>query len=179
MHTYAKSLLLLDHKFDDRLPDDEDLALSLLPVVDSTSIRRNVKDDATVGPLLAEIDIGSMKNFERDLDRSSRRKRRHTQRSRRQVILPDREPLKTHRSRVPSIFDPPEVAEQNLEKKDMEADSDEESKDPLRQQFFRQRATLAGGKLPESRTFAKGGVQPKITPAKNSKMIEGLAVLCI
>jgi hypothetical protein len=148
--------------------------MSLLPIVDRISMRRAIKDRATVGPIISEVHPGDMKNFTRDLDRSSRRKRRHTQRSRRQVVLPDREALKTHRTRVPSIFDPVEVVrERSLEAVDGDS---EEDKDPLRLQFQKQRH-LFSGKLPANRTFGAGGVQPKdIAEKERERELAGVVV---
>jgi hypothetical protein len=159
--------LLLDHHFDDRLPDDEDVALSLLPIVDHDSLRRTAKDRSTIGPIVSEIHVGDLKNFHRDLDRSSRRNRRHTQRSRRQVILPDREALKTHRTHLPSINDPIEVERE----KSLEIEASEDEKDPLRQQFQKQRH-LFSGKLPANRVFAAGGVQPKDIEVKKAAAVD-------
>ncbi|KAJ3379725.1 SWI/SNF chromatin-remodeling complex subunit [Lobulomyces angularis] len=102
IHTYSKSLLLLDHKFDGSpIVDDEELAQSFLPTVNS--IKKEMK--LPLAPLLVEMDDSGMELIEKDLERLTRRKRRN-QKSRRAITLPDREPQKTNRTRLPSMFEP-------------------------------------------------------------------------
>lgn len=83
-------------------------------------------------------------------------------------MLPDREALKTHRSRVPSLLDPAEMVREVSV--DVQGDDSEAEKDPLRQQFQKQRH-LFSGKLPVNRTFSTGGVQPSDVAEKRREKI--------
>ncbi|CAJ0837408.1 4031_t:CDS:2 [Entrophospora sp. SA101] len=92
---YVKSLMLVGHPFDGMSVQDDDLRQSFLPPV-SNIIR---KEDAvdTYTPVLIELSEAEIEKIEKDRERDARRKRRQT-RGRRGVILPDREPPKTHRT---------------------------------------------------------------------------------
>ncbi|KAI8379299.1 uncharacterized protein BYT42DRAFT_514522 [Radiomyces spectabilis] len=94
IHVYIKSLLLVGHEFDGPVTDD-DLRGTFLP-----SLKTIVRDIDTLErftPALLELTDAEIDKMEKDRMRDARRKRRQT-RGRRGIILPDREPLKTHRT---------------------------------------------------------------------------------
>ncbi|PKY53733.1 SNF5-domain-containing protein [Rhizophagus irregularis] len=92
---YVKSLILVGHPFDGSPIQDDDLRQSLLPPVTNIIRKEDTVDQHT--PILVELTEAEIDKIEKDRERDARRKRRQT-RGRRGVILPDREPPKTHRT---------------------------------------------------------------------------------
>ncbi|KAF7726437.1 SWI/SNF chromatin-remodeling complex subunit [Apophysomyces ossiformis] len=93
IHVFIKSLLLVGHEFNGTPVTDDDLKSSFLPAV--KSIIRDTESVERFTPAILELtdaEIEKMANR-----RGYRRKRRQT-RGRRGVMLPDREPQKTHRT---------------------------------------------------------------------------------
>ncbi|KAJ3300690.1 SWI/SNF chromatin-remodeling complex subunit [Borealophlyctis nickersoniae] len=97
---YAKSLLLVDHHFDGSAVDDDELEQCFLPPVDPKAILRTPKQRSLFGPFYNAVTDIEIEKMEKDRERDARRKRRQTQRSRRAVALPDREPPKTNRTDI-------------------------------------------------------------------------------
>ncbi|KAI8139193.1 hypothetical protein BJV82DRAFT_254702 [Fennellomyces sp. T-0311] len=105
VHAYVKYLLLTGHEFDGSLVTDEDLKRNLLPTV--KSIMRDLNSADSFTPAILELTNAEIDKFERDRMREARRKRRQV-RSRRGLILPDLEPIKTHRTNshtLPPTYD--------------------------------------------------------------------------
>ncbi|CAG8617646.1 1714_t:CDS:10 [Cetraspora pellucida] len=92
---YVKSLILVGHPFDGSPIQDDDLRQNFLPPVTNIIRREDAVEQHT--PLLVELTEAEIDKIEKDRERDARRKRRQT-RGRRGVILPDREPPKTHRT---------------------------------------------------------------------------------
>ncbi|CAG8686047.1 519_t:CDS:2, partial [Scutellospora calospora] len=85
----------LGHPFDGSPIQDDDLRQNFLPPVTNIIRREDAVEQHT--PLLVELTEAEIEKIEKDRERDARRKRRQT-RGRRGVILPDREPPKTHRT---------------------------------------------------------------------------------
>ncbi|TPX31172.1 hypothetical protein SmJEL517_g05412 [Synchytrium microbalum] len=101
IQVFAKSLLLVDHRFDGKPVHDEDLASCFLPPI--THARRyDINAYNAFGPQLMLLRDTDAEKRDRDDDREVRRKRRQTHRSRRNtVILPDRDIQRTNRTALP------------------------------------------------------------------------------
>ena len=70
---FAKSLLLIDHKFDGApITEDEELSLSFLPPIDSVTYKRADKARGIAGPSILEVAGAEVDKLERDLDRETR-----------------------------------------------------------------------------------------------------------
>lgn len=91
---YTKSLFLVGHPFDGTPVQDDDLRYTFLPTVGGIS--RDDDGAELHTPRLVELTHAELEKLEKDGERDARRKRRQT-RGRRGIILPDREPPKTHR----------------------------------------------------------------------------------
>lgn len=92
----AKSLFIVDHKFDDDNPIVEDaVAAYILPTIKKETVRRSNADIAIYGPQYDTVSQQQLEKLEKECDRDSRRKRRQTQRSRRTMALPEKESYKT------------------------------------------------------------------------------------
>ncbi len=94
---YLKSLLLVGYAFDGSLVGDPDLRGDFLPPL-TEAIR---KDEASINaytPFLNAVTDNDLERIEREADKE-RKKKRGT-RGRRVMALPDREPLKTNRTRI-------------------------------------------------------------------------------
>ncbi|CAG8627324.1 11846_t:CDS:10 [Dentiscutata erythropus] len=83
------------HPFDGSSIQDDDLRQNFLSPVTNIIRREDAVEQHT--PLLVELTEAEIDKIEKDRERDARRKRRQT-RGRRGVILPDREPPKTHRT---------------------------------------------------------------------------------
>ncbi|KAI9494604.1 hypothetical protein BDB00DRAFT_761526 [Zychaea mexicana] len=105
VHSYVKYLLLTGHEFDGSTVTDDDIKRSLLPTVKTIMRDLNIADSFT--PAVLELTNAEIDKVERDRMREARRKRRQV-RSRRGLILPDLEPIKTHRTNshtLPPLYD--------------------------------------------------------------------------
>ncbi|KAG9286407.1 hypothetical protein G9A89_014573 [Geosiphon pyriformis] len=107
---YVKSLILVGHPFNGSLVQDDDLRQNFLPIL-STVLRKEEQVDQHT-PLLVELTEAEIDKIEKDRDRDARRKRRQT-RGRRGVILPDREPPKTHRTLLHNTSIIPDPTDEN------------------------------------------------------------------
>ncbi|CAG8508356.1 19879_t:CDS:2, partial [Racocetra fulgida] len=83
---YVKSLILVGHPFDGSPIQDDDLRQNFLPPVTNIIRREDAVEQHT--PLLVELTEAEIDKIEKDRERDARRG----------VILPDREPPKTHRT---------------------------------------------------------------------------------
>ncbi|KAK4700649.1 SWI/SNF-related matrix-associated actin-dependent regulator of chromatin subfamily B member 1, partial [Phenoliferia sp. Uapishka_3] len=91
---YVKSLCLLGHVTGDPIPDD-DLRREFLPPL-FEPFRSEVGD---FQPVLSQLSPDEVERNDKEREREVRRKRRQTKG--RGVTLPDRDPVKTHRTLVP------------------------------------------------------------------------------
>lgn len=96
IHIYIKSLLLVGYEFNSSSSIDDELRHSFLPRLKSI-LRRDTHIIERFTPSITELSDTAIEKMEKDRMREARRKRRGT-RARRGIILPDREPQKTHRT---------------------------------------------------------------------------------
>lgn len=95
---YQKSLFLVGHPFDGTPVADDELRTTLLPPIDhSFRFDRALLEQFT--PQLNVLQEGEIERNEREREKELKRKRRQT-RGRRGIVLPDREPQKTHRTPI-------------------------------------------------------------------------------
>ncbi|CAG8454110.1 14633_t:CDS:10 [Ambispora leptoticha] len=106
---YVKSLILVGHPFDGSTVQDDDLRQNFLPALSSVIRKEEQVDQHT--PILVELTEAEIDKIEKDRERDARRKRRQT-RGRRGVILPDREPPKTHRTLLHNTMLIPDPADE-------------------------------------------------------------------
>lgn len=92
---YQRSLIVIGHRFDGSLIQDEELRQALLPPV--TKAARNTEQAAAHMPLLNNLSEGEIENQEKEREKDMKRKKRQAGR-RRGMALPDREPVKTYRT---------------------------------------------------------------------------------
>jgi SWI/SNF-related matrix-associated actin-dependent regulator of chromatin subfamily B protein 1 len=104
IQAYLKSLTLIGYAFDGSLITDADLALDFLPPL-SEVVRNDEHVISTYTPFLTQVTETDHAAFERDRDRDKDRKKKRGTRGRRLVALPDREPVKTNRSRISGGMD--------------------------------------------------------------------------
>ncbi|RUS18968.1 hypothetical protein BC937DRAFT_88126, partial [Endogone sp. FLAS-F59071] len=110
IHVYVKSLLLIGHDFDGSPIQDDDLRQSFMPAVSNVIREEDAVENFT--PVLIDLSDAEIDKIEKDRERDARRKRRQT-RGRRGVILPDREPLKTHRTLL-AVPSPAEMTDEQF-----------------------------------------------------------------
>jgi hypothetical protein len=111
---FAKSLLLMDYSFNGGVVDDEELASMFLPAVDTTNLIRNLSELNLYGPKYINMSPTEFDKLDKDNQRESRRKRRQTQRSRRAITVPDKEPLRTMRSPIGLVYNSYVALEEGL-----------------------------------------------------------------
>lgn len=100
VEVYVRSLCLLGHV--SGLPvTDDDLRREFLPAI-ADPIRTDVADFT---PLLNQLSPDEIERNDKEREREVRRKRRQTKG--RGVTLPDRDPVKTHRTLVPKVSNLP------------------------------------------------------------------------
>ncbi|KAF1806491.1 hypothetical protein FB192DRAFT_1273032 [Mucor lusitanicus] len=95
IHVHIKSLLLVGYEFNSNSIIDDEIRNSFLPY-----LRNIIRENSSVErftPSMIELSDAAVARAEKDRMREARRKRRGT-RARRGIILPDREPQKTHRT---------------------------------------------------------------------------------
>ncbi|KAG1096658.1 hypothetical protein G6F42_018326 [Rhizopus arrhizus] len=95
IHVYIKSLLLVGYEFNNTSIIDDEIRNSFLP-----HLRNIIRESSSIErftPSMIELSDAAVAKAEKDRMREARRKRRGT-RARRGIILPDREPQKTHRT---------------------------------------------------------------------------------
>lgn len=95
IHVYIKSLLLVGYEFNNTSTIDDEIRHSFLPRLQN--IIRPSSSLERFTPSITELSDAAIEKMEKDRMREARRKRRGT-RARRGIILPDREPQKTHRT---------------------------------------------------------------------------------
>ncbi|ORY99902.1 hypothetical protein BCR43DRAFT_126413 [Syncephalastrum racemosum] len=103
VHTHTKSLLITGHEFDGDTVTDVELRKCFRPSLQSIVREADMADKFT--PAVMEYTDVEIQKLERDRMREARRKRRQG-RGRRGMIMPDREPLSTHRTGV--VLAPPQ-----------------------------------------------------------------------
>ena len=100
---HKRSLFLVGHTPGSGLIlDDEVRSAFLPPLTNSTVLRKEDLAMSSFTPIFGTFTEEDIVAIERDRERDSKRKKRAT-RARRGIVLPDREPLKTHRSLVNPI----------------------------------------------------------------------------
>ena len=105
----AKSLVLVDHKFDGSIVEEEELANCFLPAVIQAR-RIGLEAWGTFGPSLMELRDIDTDRLDKDYDRETRRKRRQIRSRRHAVLLPDRDIPRVHRSPLAShTIDPSQL----------------------------------------------------------------------
>jgi len=101
VQTHIKALYLSGYQFDGTPILDDDVAQSFLIPVDKDSVVRNDRIVLDFAPDIYSLNEDDIERLERDYERESRRKRRQ-HRGRRTVALPDREPMRTNRTKIPN-----------------------------------------------------------------------------
>jgi len=101
IQAHVKSLYLSGYQFDGSPIMDDDVAQSFLIPVDKNTLHRNDRIVLDFAPDIYSLTEDDIERLERDYERESRRKRRQ-HRGRRTVALPDREPQRTNRTKVPN-----------------------------------------------------------------------------
>lgn len=103
VHTYRKSLFLVGHPADGSAVQDEDLKSSLLSPV--LSVARLPDQTGSYTPTLNYLSDSELDRIDKEREKELNKRRKRNTRGRRGLMLPDREPLKTHRT--PAIGFPP------------------------------------------------------------------------
>lgn len=99
IQVHLRSLALIGYPFDGSSITDPDLAADFLPTLQEV-IRSDDKVISTHTPFLTSVTEMDLLNFEKDRDRDKDKKKKRGTRGRRLVALPDRDPIKTNRSRI-------------------------------------------------------------------------------
>ena len=94
--TYQKSLFLVGHPSDGSAVQDDDLRMSFLSPV--LSVARSVDIASSHQPLLNYLSDGELDRIDKEREKELNKRRKRNTRGRRGILLPDREPLKTHRT---------------------------------------------------------------------------------
>ena len=102
--TYQKSLFLVGHPSDGSAVQDDDLRMSFLPMVASTS--RSIDQAVAWQPIIGYLSDGELDRLDKEREKELNRRRKRNTRGRRGIALPDRDPLKIHRTPANGI---PEV----------------------------------------------------------------------
>lgn len=98
LDVYIKSLCLLGHLHGFPIPDD-DLRRDFLPSLTTAESSAFRPDASSFTPVLNQLSPDEVERNDKEREREVRRKRRQTKG--RGVALPDRDPVKTHRTLVP------------------------------------------------------------------------------
>jgi SWI/SNF-related matrix-associated actin-dependent regulator of chromatin subfamily B protein 1 len=97
---HRRSLILLGHTPNSRIPIDDELRSAFLPPLNEfTVVRREETAMSSFTPIFSNFTEEDIQAIEKERERESKRKKRGG-RARRGIILPDREPIKTHRTRL-------------------------------------------------------------------------------
>lgn len=102
--TFQKSLFLVGHPSDGSAVQDDDLRMSFLPSV--TTIAKTVDQAIASQPIISYLSDGELDRIDKEREKDLNKRRKRNTRGRRGIALPDREPLKTHRTPANGI---PEV----------------------------------------------------------------------
>jgi len=102
IQAHVKSLYLSGYQFDGTPIQDDEIAQSFLVPVNEETIIRNDKIVLDFAPDIYSLNDDDIEKLERDYERESRRKRRQ-HRGRRAISLPDREPMRTNRTKIPKL----------------------------------------------------------------------------
>ena len=102
IQVYLKSLTIIGYAFDGSLIMDADLAADFLPPLNAVVRNENI---SLYTPFLTPVTEMDQHAFERDRDKEKDRKKKRGTRGRRLIALPDREPVKTNRSRISGGMD--------------------------------------------------------------------------
>ncbi|KAH8112333.1 hypothetical protein DFH11DRAFT_484764 [Phellopilus nigrolimitatus] len=94
--TYQKSLFLVGHPSDGSAVQDDDLRMSFLPSV--APVARSVDQTQSCQPIINYLSDGELDRLDKEREKEANKRRKRNTRGRRGVALPDREPLKTHRT---------------------------------------------------------------------------------
>ena len=94
--TYQKSLFLVGHPLDGSAVQDDDLRMSFLSPI--TAVARTIDQTQGYQPLLNYLSDGELDRIDKEREKELNKRRKRNTRGRRGITLPDREPLKTHRT---------------------------------------------------------------------------------
>ena len=100
IHSFAKALLLLDYTFKGGPIEDEELSSLLMPPVSQDNVYRSIPEMELFGPRYIPMSQTEFERIDKESQRDARRKRRHTQRSRRAIAVVDKESFRTHRTPI-------------------------------------------------------------------------------
>ncbi|TDL14318.1 SNF5-domain-containing protein, partial [Rickenella mellea] len=96
VHSYQKSLFIVGRPSDGSAIQDEDLRMSFLPYVSSGP--RPVDQTQAFTPILNYLSDGEIERIDKEREKELNKRRKRNTRGRRGIALPDREPIKTHRT---------------------------------------------------------------------------------
>lgn len=96
---HRRSLFLVGHTPGSGYIHDDEVRSAFLPPIEGSTLRKEDVAMAGFTPIFATFTEEDISAIEKERDRDAKRKKRAT-RARRGIVLPDREPVKTHRSLV-------------------------------------------------------------------------------
>lgn len=96
MQAYQKSLFLVGHPSDGSAVQDDDLRMSFLPTV--SAVVRPLDQTSAFTPALNYLSDSEIDRIDKEREKELNKRRKRNTRGRRGITLPDREPLKTHRT---------------------------------------------------------------------------------
>ena len=95
---HKRSLFLVGHMPGSGIVQDDEVRSAFLPpLTESSVVRREDLAMSTFTPIFANFSQEEILDIERERERDSKRRKRTT-RARRGILLPDRDPIKTHRT---------------------------------------------------------------------------------
>lgn len=94
---HRRSLFLVGHTPGSGFIQDDEVRAAFLPPIEGSTLRKEDIAMAGYTPIFATFTEEDISAIEKERDRDAKRKKRAT-RARRGIVLPDREPPKTHRS---------------------------------------------------------------------------------
>ncbi|WVQ70519.1 hypothetical protein IAR50_000038 [Cryptococcus sp. DSM 104548] len=98
---HQRSLFIVGHTSDSGVVLDDEVRSAFLPPITNT-LRREDIAMASYTPIFNELENAQLANLEAQREKEAKRKKRHG-RARRGVVMPDREPIKTHRTLLNNI----------------------------------------------------------------------------
>ncbi|EJD02050.1 SNF5-domain-containing protein [Fomitiporia mediterranea MF3/22] len=94
--TYQKSLFLVGHPSDGSAVQDDDLRMSFIPTV--TFVTRPLDQTTLTQPVINYLSDGELDRLDKEREKEANKRRKRNTRGRRGITLPDREPIRTHRT---------------------------------------------------------------------------------
>ncbi|KAL5520663.1 SNF5 [Sanghuangporus sanghuang] len=93
---YQKSLFLVGHPSDGSAIQDDDLRMSFLSPVLSAAC--SVDQTQAHQPIINYLSDGELDRLDKEREKEANKRRKRNTRGRRGIVLPDREPIRTHRT---------------------------------------------------------------------------------